>query len=142
MGAAGWVWRLAALKRGCCGTGRQPAVCVNMWPRTIALATQLAEADPWPQPSLAASPRIRTPVPARPRAALPRLPALVCSVGVHLNVAGHASDHAYKVVQSLGFPLYHPAWRVRLHAGCWGARQSVRRPGKRSGTLARLSPEL
>ncbi|KAL4451456.1 hypothetical protein ABPG75_007118 [Micractinium tetrahymenae] len=34
------------------------------------------------------------------------------SVGVHLNVAGHSSDHAYKVVQSLGFPLYHPAWRA------------------------------
>jgi transcriptional adapter 2-alpha len=34
------------------------------------------------------------------------------SVGVELNVAGHSSDHAYKVVQSLGFPLYHPAWRV------------------------------
>ena len=34
------------------------------------------------------------------------------SVGVTLNVAGHASHHAYKVVQSLGFPLYHPGWRV------------------------------
>ena len=34
------------------------------------------------------------------------------SVGVSLNVAGHSSDHPYKVVQSLGFPLYHPAWRV------------------------------
>lgn len=37
---------------------------------------------------------------------------LLRSVGVHLNVAGHSNDHAYKVVQSLGFPLYHPAWRV------------------------------
>ncbi|KAL4853568.1 Transcriptional adapter ADA2 [Chlorella vulgaris] len=34
------------------------------------------------------------------------------SVGVTLNVAGHSNDHAYKVVQSLGFPLYHPAWRA------------------------------
>jgi hypothetical protein len=38
------------------------------------------------------------------------------SVGVTLNVAGHASHHAYKVVQSLGFPLYHPAWRVSRRA--------------------------
>ncbi len=45
----------------------------------------------------------------------PRLVCPPCSVGVHLNVAGHANDHAYKVVQSLGFPLYHPAWRVRVH---------------------------
>ncbi|PSC69078.1 transcriptional adapter ADA2-like isoform X1 [Micractinium conductrix] len=34
------------------------------------------------------------------------------SVGVQLNVTNHTSDHAYKVVQSLGFPLYHPAWRA------------------------------
>ncbi|PRW56050.1 histone acetyltransferase complex component [Chlorella sorokiniana] len=34
------------------------------------------------------------------------------SVGVELNVAGHKSSHAYKVVQSLGFPLYHPGWRA------------------------------
>ncbi|KAI7838949.1 hypothetical protein COHA_007308 [Chlorella ohadii] len=34
------------------------------------------------------------------------------SVGVELNVAGHKSGHAYKVVQSLGFPLYHPGWRA------------------------------
>lgn len=27
-------------------------------------------------------------------------------------MAGHKSSHAYKVVQSLGFPLYHPGWRV------------------------------
>ncbi len=54
------------------------------------------------RPSAASKPR---PLPAHPL-------CLMSSVGVELNVAGHKSGHAYKVVQSLGFPLYHPGWRV------------------------------
>ena len=35
----------------------------------------------------------------------------VCSVGV--EITPHKQDHAYRVVDDLSFPLFHPSWGVR-----------------------------
>ena len=36
---------------------------------------------------------------------------VVCSVGV--EITPHKQDHAYRVVDDLSFPLFHPSWGVR-----------------------------
>ena len=36
-----------------------------------------------------------------------------CSVGV--EITPHKRDHAYRVVDDLSFPLFHPSWGVRAY---------------------------
>ena len=111
-------------------------MCTGCSPRSVPCAAGCCSLPPASQPLRLHLPHASRPGrPARRPCLLAHLTCLpACpparSVGVELNVAGHKSSHAYKVVQSLGFPLYHPGWRVsQLDCCCFslwlGGRLSV-----------------
>ena len=47
-----------------------------------------------------------------------------CSVGV--EITPHKRDHAYRVVDDLSFPLFHPSWGVRTHLALPGSYLELR----------------